>query len=54
MTCRWSSARCSRRTSHIRVQRWGLRRVLLALATSTGVVISVALVALNLRVGGLL
>ena len=38
----------------IRIQRWSLRRVLLALAASTGVVISVALVALNLRAGGLL
>jgi tRNA A-37 threonylcarbamoyl transferase component Bud32 len=39
---------------HIRIQRWSMRRVLLALATFTGAVLSVALVALNLRAGGLL
>jgi hypothetical protein len=38
----------------IRVQRWSMRRVLLALATATGAVLGVALVALNLRAGGLL
>ena len=38
----------------IRIQRWSLRRVLLALATSGGSVVAVALVALNLRGGGLL
>jgi serine/threonine protein kinase len=38
----------------IRIQRWSMRRVLLTLATTTGAVISVALVGLNLRAGGLL
>jgi serine/threonine protein kinase len=39
---------------HIRVQRWSMRRVLLAVATCAGAVLSVGLVALNLRAGGLL
>jgi tRNA A-37 threonylcarbamoyl transferase component Bud32 len=39
---------------HIRVQRWSMRRVLLALATACGAVLSVVLVVLNLRGGGLL
>jgi serine/threonine protein kinase len=38
----------------IRVQRWSMRRVLLALATVAGAVLSVAVIALNLRAGGLL
>ncbi|RBY87727.1 RIO1 family regulatory kinase/ATPase [Blastococcus sp. TF02A-30] len=38
----------------IRVQRWSLRRVLLALATVGGVVLAVVVAALNLRAGGLL
>ena len=38
----------------IRVQRWDLRRVLLALGTLGGVVSVVVVVALNLRAGGLL
>lgn len=40
--------------TRIRVQRWSMRRVLLALATCAGALLSVALVALNLRAGGLL
>jgi tRNA A-37 threonylcarbamoyl transferase component Bud32 len=39
---------------NIRVQRWSLRRVGLAVGTVSGVVVVVALVALNLRAGGLL
>ena len=38
----------------IRVQRWSLRRILLAVATSSGAVAAVVLVGLNLRAGGLL
>jgi serine/threonine protein kinase len=38
----------------ISIQRWSLRRVLLALATVGGAVAAVALVGLNLRAGGLL
>jgi tRNA A-37 threonylcarbamoyl transferase component Bud32 len=38
----------------IAVQRWSMRRVLLALATVVGALLSVALVGLNLRAGGLL
>ena len=38
----------------IRIQRWSMRRVLVALASFAGAVLSVALVALNLRAGGLL
>jgi RIO1 family len=38
----------------IRVQRWSLRRVLLAVATVGGAVLAVALLVLNLRAGGLL
>ncbi|RFU20454.1 lipopolysaccharide kinase InaA family protein [Geodermatophilus marinus] len=38
----------------IRVQRWSLRRVLLALATAGGVVLAAALLTLNLAAGGLL
>lgn len=38
----------------IRVQRWSLRRVLLAVATLGGVVLATLLLALNLRAGGLL
>jgi tRNA A-37 threonylcarbamoyl transferase component Bud32 len=38
----------------ISIQRWSLRRVLLALATLGGAVATVALVGLNLRAGGLL
>lgn len=39
---------------HIRVQRWSMRRGLLAVATAGGALLSVVLVALNLRAGGLL
>ncbi|MGY1734997.1 RIO1 family regulatory kinase/ATPase domain-containing protein [Geodermatophilus sp. SYSU D00684] len=38
----------------IRVQRWSARRVLLALATGGGAVLTLVLAALNLRAGGLL
>ncbi|MCZ2860614.1 hypothetical protein [Blastococcus sp. VKM Ac-2987] len=38
----------------IRIQRWSLRRLLLALATVGGVTVGVAVAALNLRAGGLL
>jgi tRNA A-37 threonylcarbamoyl transferase component Bud32 len=38
----------------IRVQRWSVRRVLLALATVGGVALAVVVAALNLRAGGLL
>lgn len=38
----------------IRVQRWSVRRVLLAAATLGGVVLAALLLALNLRAGGLL
>jgi tRNA A-37 threonylcarbamoyl transferase component Bud32 len=38
----------------VRVQRWSMRRVLLALGTVGGVVAAVVLVAVNLRAGGLL
>ncbi|MGK5114272.1 RIO1 family regulatory kinase/ATPase domain-containing protein [Geodermatophilus sp. CPCC 205506] len=38
----------------IRTQRWSVRRVLLAVATGAGAVLAVALLALNLRAGGLL
>ena len=39
---------------HIRVQRWGLRRVLLALGTLGGAVAVIVVVVLNLEAGGLL
>jgi hypothetical protein len=39
---------------HIRVQRWSVRRVLLAVGTLGGVVAVAAVVVLNLRAGGLL
>jgi len=38
----------------IRVQRWSLRRILLAVAAVTGALLAVVLVGLNLRAGGLL
>jgi tRNA A-37 threonylcarbamoyl transferase component Bud32 len=38
----------------VRIQRWSLRRVLVALATVGGVVLALVLVVLNLRGGGLL
>ncbi|MGY1808298.1 RIO1 family regulatory kinase/ATPase [Blastococcus sp. SYSU D00669] len=38
----------------VRVQRWSMRRVLLAVATVGGVLLTAVLVALNLRAGGLL
>ena len=38
----------------IRVQRWSVRRVLLAVATLGGAVLVTLLLALNLRAGGLL
>ena len=39
---------------HIRVQRWSLRRVLLAVGTAGGVLAVTTLIALNLTAGGLL
>jgi hypothetical protein len=38
----------------IRIQRWSMRRVLLALATVGGVLLAAGLIAINLRAGGLL
>jgi hypothetical protein len=38
----------------IRIQRWSARRVLLALASVGGILLTALLVALNLRAGGLL
>jgi tRNA A-37 threonylcarbamoyl transferase component Bud32 len=38
----------------IRIQRWSLRRMLLALASVGGAALTVALIAVNLRAGGLL
>ena len=41
-------------TTPVRIQRWSLRRVLLALATVGGALVAAAVVLLNLRGGGLL